>query len=132
MAVIMLLSLCAAELSAKSVTPYPLEPLDTSSPRATLQSLLDNSKEGASAYLKGNRRDARAFARRAMECLDLEQELPDLREAIGLESLLYLLEILHRIDLPPIDTIPDKEAVQERKITRWTIPHTPVIATRNV
>ncbi|MDQ1240061.1 MAG: MscS family rane protein [Thermodesulfobacteriota bacterium] len=111
---------------AEPVTPYPLEPLDTSSPRATLQSLIDSSREAAAAYLKGDRKDARASARRAMECLDLEQELPDLREALGLESMLYLLEVLHRIDLPPMETVPDKEDVQERKIKSWTIPHTPI------
>jgi MscS family membrane protein len=111
---------------AEPVTPYPLEPLDTSSPRATLQSLIDSSREAAAAYLKDNRKDARASALRAMECLDLEQELPDLRQAVGLESMLYLLEVLHRIDLPPMETIPDKDAVQDRKITSWTIPHTPI------
>ncbi len=125
-AFIALLLLWAAELPVNAAAPYPLEPLDTSSPRATLQSLLDSSKEAASAYLKGDRKQARAFAQRAMACLDLEQELPDLRQAMGLESMLYLLEVLHRIDLPPIDTIPDKEAVHERKITEWTIPHTPI------
>ncbi|MGC8908239.1 MAG: hypothetical protein ACP5M0_12465, partial [Desulfomonilaceae bacterium] len=67
-ALLVLLLLWAAELPANSTTPYPLEPLDTSSPRATLQSLIDSSKEASSAYLRGDRKDARASARRAMEC----------------------------------------------------------------
>ncbi len=124
--VTVLLMVLGSGLFAKAATPYPLEPLDTSSPRATLQSLIDSSKEASSAYLKGNRKEARVSARRAMECLDLEQELPDLREALGLESMLYLMEVLHRIDLPPMETIPDKEGVQKEKISSWTIPHTPI------
>jgi len=56
--------------------------------------------------------------------MNLDQELADLRQSVGFESMLYLGEILHRIDIPPYDDIPDKKAVQEQKITTWTIPHT--------
>jgi len=106
--------------------PHPLEPVDTSSPRGTLESFIDKSREAALAYRRGNYEEAKMFSRRILQCMNLDQELPDLREAVGFESMLYLGEVLHRIEIPPYDDIPDKKAVQEQKITSWAIPHTPI------
>jgi len=111
---------------AQPVMPHPLEPVDTSSPRGTLESFIDKSREAALAYRRGNYEEAKMFSRRILQCMNLDQELPDLREAVGFESMLYLGEVLHRIEIPPYDDIPDKKAVQEQKITSWAIPHTPI------
>lgn len=105
---------------------YPLEPVDTSSPRATLKSFIELGRQAALAYKKGDHKETRDFVLRLLDCLNLDQELPDLKRAVGLEAILYLGEVLHRIDIPPYDEIPDKKAVEEQKITSWTIPHTPI------
>ncbi|MFH0959789.1 MAG: mechanosensitive ion channel family protein [Pseudomonadota bacterium] len=105
---------------------HPLEPVDVSSPRATLESFIKISRKAAEAYRAGNYRDAKTFGNRLLQTLNLDQELPDLKEAIGFESALYLAEILHRIDIPPYGDIPDKGAVQDQKITSWTIPNTQI------
>jgi len=111
---------------AMPVITNPLEPVDTSSPRATLESFIENSREALLAYRNGNHHEAEDFIRKLLRCLNLDQELPDLREAIGFESILYLGETLHRIKIPPYDDIPDQKVVQGQKITSWSIPHTPI------
>jgi MscS family membrane protein len=110
---------------AESAT-HPLEPIDISSPRATLESFIQSSHKAASAYMAGDFQEAEVYVKRLLQCLNLDEELPDLREAIGFESMLYLAEILHRIEIPPYDGIPDQKAVRDQKITSWTIPYTPI------
>ncbi len=105
---------------------HPLDPVDISSPRATLESFIQNSHKAASAYMAGDFQEAEVYVKRLLQCLNLDEELPDLREAIGFESMLYLAEILHRIEIPPYDDIPDQKAVLDQKITSWTIPYTPI------
>jgi MscS family membrane protein len=105
---------------------FPLEPVDVSSPRATLESFVQDNRKAATAYMSGNLREAKFYVKRLSRCLNLDKELPDLRQAIGFESILYLAEVLHRIEMPPFTDIPDQQAVQDQKITSWTIPHTPI------
>ncbi len=67
-----------------------------------------------------------AQVRRALRTLDL----PDVGEAllfeIGIADALYLYETLSRIDLPPLDAIPDATAVAAQHLTRWSIPGTEI------
>jgi MscS family membrane protein len=57
-------------------------------------------------------------------------DLPDVGEAllfgIGIADALYLYETLSRIDLPPLDSIPDATAVAAQHLTRWSIPGTEI------
>ena len=115
----------AGTVFAESAT-HPLEPIDISSPRATLESFIQSSHKAASAYMAGDFQEADVYVTRLLQCLNLDEELPDLREAIGFESMLYLVEILHRIEIPPYDDVPDQKAVRDQKITSWTIPYTPI------
>ena len=48
---------------------HPLEPVDVSSPRATLESFIQNSRKAAEAYKAGNYHDAKKFARRLLQTL---------------------------------------------------------------
>ncbi len=129
----MAMAICAALFLATDglvfatlVTTNPLEPVDTSSPRSTLKSFVENSHEALLSYRKGNHHETEEFIQRLLGCLNLEHELPDLREAVGFEAILYLGETLHRLKIPPYEDIPDKKAVQEQKITSWSIPNTPI------
>ncbi|MGO8881473.1 MAG: mechanosensitive ion channel domain-containing protein [Desulfomonilaceae bacterium] len=126
------LALCAlvsglsAGIASADQTLFPLDPVDVSSPRATLESFVEDNSKAASAYMSGNVEEAKVYVKRLLQCLNLDQELPDLKRAIGFESILYLVEVLHRIEIPPYADIPDRKAVQDQKITSWTIPHTPI------
>ncbi len=106
----------------------PLQPPDTSSPRATFGSFLDNTR-GAydvlmpayATYLAApnlfppeasRKAEARAqdLLDRAVRTLNLSGIPPALRQKVGLERALLLKEVLDRIPLPAQDEIPDAAA----------------------
>jgi MscS family membrane protein len=125
MACLLLLSICGSSASADQAF-HPLAPPDTTSPRATLKTFLDNMNDAVHAYKAGRREEAISFANRAARCLNLEKEPPALRYVLGFYATLYLKETLDRIDIPPYDEIPDAQAVRTEKISSWTIPYTEI------
>ena len=126
------LALCAlvsglsAGIASADRELHPLQPVDVSSPRATLESFIQDNRKAASAYMAGNLQEAKVYVNRLLQCLNLDKELPDLKRAIGFESILYLVEVLHRIEMPSFTDVPDQQAVQDQKITSWTLPYTPI------
>jgi MscS family membrane protein len=105
---------------------HPLAPPDTSSPRATLKTFLDNTNSAVNAFKAGRKDEAMALANRAARCLNLEKEPPALRDVMGFYSTLYLKETLDRIEIPSDDKIPDAEGLRTAKISSWTIPYTEI------
>jgi MscS family membrane protein len=106
----------------------PLAPPDTASPAATVATLL-NGVEAAYATRATGRADAarvEELLQRAIEALDLTAVPPEFRRVQGVESALLLYEILSRLDLPPEGSVPDVTTVADGKLTRWTIPDTPI------
>ena len=108
-------------------SPYfALEPLDTSSPRATM----DSFQRYASAYGTSlHSPDSVSFTpeaamARAIHCFDLSEVAPILADSIGRESVLLLSEILNRIPVPDPDEIPDRDEVLKNELERWYIPLT--------
>ena len=66
---------------------------------------------------------------RAVRTLDLSEVPEALRDDIGIESILQLKEIFDRIQLPPVDTVPDSGMVaaarqQGSGVLRWRYPNT--------
>lgn len=131
---ILLLSATASQALRKG----PLDPADTSSPRATLNSFIDgcndiyarvrNEKE---AGLKTARKSHRNNARRIFRCLDLSTEAGFLVEHTAGIAAVSLKETLDRIEIPPLDQIPGKEELEAaivagEPIKKWTIPHTEI------
>ena len=106
---------------------HPLAPPDRSSPRATLETFLDEMNRAVHAYAQGDHKtEALASVQRAEQCLDVEQLPASLRFMIGFYASLFLKETLDRIEIPPYEDIPDAKAVQADKITSWTIPYTDI------
>lgn len=115
---------------------HPLQPSDTSSPRATLASFIDSCNEfydlsKAERQTKEASPKSVSALERILDCLDLSKLPSELRDTIGLESAIYLKEVLDRIELPTDKQIPGVEAVQSdtnsEEITRWRIPLTRMI-----
>jgi MscS family membrane protein len=107
---------------------FPLEPPDTSSPRATLTSFIyytDKLYETAGNF-EGNLSLQREFLQRAERCFDFSQVPPSVLEDVRTESVLRLREILDRMELPELADIPDKHEVKASKIKLWRIPHTEI------
>lgn len=126
----------AAGAQEKGRPPHPLEGADTSSPRATLRSFISITNEAYRIYLagEGSRRSTILQARRTIEratrCLDLSEIPPTASEELSLKAHIQLFDILHRIDLPPYEAIPDATAYQDKEEARWTIPHTQISIAR--
>ena len=130
---------------AQSPALHPLEPPDTSSPRATLQSFLVSMQEASDAFnslmatyrgqpglyfspaAQEHHARFRSLFVRAKSCLNLSGMAPTIKDKVGLESQLFLKEIFDRIELPPLESVPDAEEMAEAGFDRWRIPHTEMI-----
>jgi MscS family membrane protein len=118
-------------------TVHPLEPLDRSSPRATLTSFLaitDEIGQAVIQYLQTQNAASihtiRGFVAKAMRSLDLSEIAPTARIEVGQDATTLLWEILARIELPPMASVPDLATMEDRirdgKPAHWTIPHTEI------
>ena len=106
---------------------YPLEPPDTSSPRATMKTFMGNMNRAYQLHLVKDYTEAiYVHLDRAARCLDLSEIAPNLIEDVGLESALLLKEIFDRIELPPYEKIPANKEVEYEELIRWVVPHTAI------
>jgi MscS family membrane protein len=119
---------------------YPLEPVDLSSPRATLNSFLTIS-DAIKLDVRDSYRQApsRASVARIHDSFtklermfDLSGIPPAARFDLGRDGIVYLHEVLSRIELPPETDIPDAAAYADDKPVSWTIPHTEITLERAV
>jgi MscS family membrane protein len=70
-------------------------------------------------------------AGRVMRTLDLSEVAPSARIEVGYEAFTLLYETLARIELPPMEEIPDASAFENAEgPAKWTIPHTAIIIAR--
>ena len=121
---------------------HPLEPLDTSSPRATMATFLDVTDEVASRYLAYVSSPSRETFKAAWSLrpkytglFDLSNVPPASRAKVGAETFLLLWDVLARVELPPLEEIPDAAAVatdeaKDGPALRWRIPGTEIAIAR--
>jgi MscS family membrane protein len=117
--------LAATSPGAYSSAEHPLEPPDRSSPRATLTTFLDSIDSAWALYSAGDAGFEKPL-RDARECMDLSEIPPLVLYDVAAETALVLKEVLDRIELPALDETPDRTAVEELGLTRWTLPHTEI------
>ena len=129
-------------LPAQAAGDHPLRPIDTSSPRATLQSFMEITDSlyrrtssifedyGNSTQLyptvEQRRMQLKVFADipSAVRILDVSNILPVLRDSVSVERMLQFREILDRIEIPNFADIPDREEMARTGAKRWRIPDT--------
>ena len=127
-----------------SVAKNPLQPIDTSSPRATLQGFLETTNQSYAersalfeSYIRSGRlyfspeekatlHDFMALLETAERTLDLSELPPATVRESSLRLVLQLKEILDRVELPPLDSIPDEQAMAKAEFKRWTLPGTEI------
>lgn len=142
-----LLLVWAGPLGADDIKP--LEPIDTSSPRTTLQGFIEfmndasqKSNRLVDEYLASSRlyltpEEADTILRVKVDlyssgrALDLTGIPPAMIEEATRRLSLQLKEVLDRIELPPWDTIPDAKAMAASEFKRWTIPGTEIRIVRS-
>ena len=106
---------------------------DTSSPQATLRSLIDACNEAAdlirdSGVLRPNQARITPAGRKMIDCLDTSRLPVYSAEMRATEVAVCIKEILDRYDLPPWDEIPDTRAIEAsggfEQLSVWRIPGT--------
>jgi MscS family membrane protein len=127
-----------------------LRPIDASSPLSTLEGFLDSVNRSHELVVEADgalrarppamsteqalELEAKAdkLLRRAVGALDLSQVAQTLRHDVGVEAALKLKEILDRIPLPPLESVPDAGQVEARRDSgnpgplRWRLPNTEI------
>ena len=129
---------------ANTADVNPLRPIDTSSPRATLQGFVvtmdeiylgmkDVLQEYAASqrlYLTPDERrkqlEVLSTAAKAIKVLDLSGIPPVLRDTVAPERAIQLKEIFDRIEFPSFESIPDQDAVARASSKRWRLPGTEI------
>ncbi|MEI6268784.1 MAG: mechanosensitive ion channel domain-containing protein [Methylococcaceae bacterium] len=127
-------------MPAGAIEQNPLKPIDTSSPRATLQGFLDFTNEGyvmgvgqVQSYLASSNlyltpeqiasmHDALHRQVSAQRALDLSEIPPAMIFESSRRLAIQLKEVLDRIDLPLIESIPDAQSMVKAEFKQWTIP----------
>lgn len=130
--------LCMVQpLPTHAADGHPLAPLDTSSPRATLDSFLSATDELgrlAAAYREQPTRDQHARMakqlHRVRRLLDLSDVPVTAQREVGSDAVVELMDVLGRIDLPAADRVPDEAAMKVRADAgtppSWRIPNTEI------
>ena len=126
--------------SASAGAASALKPIDTSSPRATLQGFLEFMNEGyasgaglvrsylASSNLYLTPEDGASIQRAfryqqaAQRALDLSEVPPAMVHESARRLAVQLKEVLDRLDVPPVESIPDAPAMANAEVKAWTLP----------
>jgi len=133
-----------------------LKPIDNTTPRSTLNGFLDSVNRAYAMVMETNAalkadppkitvKEARNVEKmalnlmnRAVNTLDLSKIPQAIRNDVGIESVLQLKEILDRMMLPLLDSVPDmdmvmaerdrlsKTALGNTRPVRWRIPNTSI------
>ncbi|MGB3052406.1 MAG: mechanosensitive ion channel domain-containing protein, partial [Polyangiales bacterium] len=114
---------------------HPLEPPITSSPRETLTTFLTSVDEmlvlirdaGTGKRSREGLQRLTEYDTRSRRTLDMSGVAPEARVETSANVQLYLYEVLSRIELPSMDSIPDDDAIAANpELDRWTLPHTEI------
>ena len=108
---------------------FILRPVDTSSPRATLESVQQEMKLAFQSFLQG-KRDIQQFVRRASRTLDLSEIPPALREREEVESMYLLIDILDRMESISPEEVPGADEVANDQLDRWNLRDTDIVIAR--
>jgi MscS family membrane protein len=122
----------APHASASEEIISPLEPADTSSPRATLKSFRENYDRAMRDYYEFRLRDLvdRAARVRALRTLDSSKLPPAQARRLAGEAMILLYEVLDKVELPPYEEVPDAAAMlalPAGEPRRWRLPGTEFI-----
>jgi len=137
-------SVFAFSNAAKTAEVNPLRPVDTASPRETLQDFvvtMDGIYRGMKDILQEYAASERLYptsderrrqvgvlsaAAKAIRVLDLSDIPPVLQQTVAAERALQLKEILDRIELPSLESVPDRNAAVGLPSKRWRLPETEI------
>ena len=111
-----------------------IRPIRTDSPRNTLKSFLRLRDELEQTLRSYRLNKSRELAKRLHvigsqfhALLNLSSVPPSSRREIGTDTTAYLLDILGRVELPKLESVPDEAAFEDDvSPAKWRIPGTPI------
>jgi len=109
----------------------PLQPADTSSPRATLKAFRDNFDRAFRSYYETGLREGvdHGARERSFRTLDISKLPPAQARRLAAEAMLLIYEVLDKLALPPYEEIPDAAAMAEiadGEPRQWQVPGTEI------
>jgi MscS family membrane protein len=116
----------------------PLLAVDTSSPQATVRTFyeLTEALETSTLALKASptatrQAEVESLVGKAISIFDLSKVPPLARRDVGGDALVFLVDVLRRIEVPRLESIPDAKAFpDEDKPASWTMPGTEIVIVR--
>ncbi len=110
---------------AQDASSDPLLAVDNYSPRASLDSFLRNIDALVALRAAGApMTEQRARLRAAVESFDFEATPYASSTQEQIRRLFMAREVIARLPMPPLATVPDHAAVQERGLDSWVVPGT--------
>ncbi|MGD9138794.1 MAG: hypothetical protein PVH42_18670, partial [Desulfobacterales bacterium] len=112
-----------------------IKPIRTDSPRNTLKSFLrlrDELEQTLRSYRLNNKprelaEQIEVISDQLVALLDLSSVARASRREIGIDTTAYLLDILGRVELPDLESVPDEEAfADDVSPAKWRISGTPI------
>jgi len=131
--VVLLCSLALiSTVKAASIPEHPLEPVNTSGPRATLRTFMTNADKAFAEFKQSGYRtkEALKYIQRAAGTLNMSHIPSALHEDVGFESTLQLKVILDNIDVPDLNTVPEVKDFKGSEDRFWRIPHSDITIAR--
>ena len=132
-AALTVLTLVAQVVAAQDEPENPLEPLDASSPRASIESFIEQATVTEEAALRYRSDRSLAAQEAYFEEVERTRELFDLSEVpaasqgeVVEENFVSLADILLRVPLPEPGEMPDADTVASEELTQWTLPGTEI------
>jgi len=129
-------------IAGTATAGHPLEPVDTSSPRATIESFYALTKETSELYFKF--RDSPSpdtqsalwkVTDKSRRLFDLSKTPPAVQRKVADETFYLLWEVIARLDMPDLESIPGASAYaaqseKTEEVIRWFIPGTEISIVR--
>ena len=143
-----IITLCVLQMwvmpANAGVDNNPLKPIDTSSPRATLQGFIEFTNKAygegfglLNAYMDSSElyltaaeivslKEVRHYQKSAERALDLSELPPATVDETSRRLMVQLKEVLDRIDIPAMESIPDAQMMAKSEFKYWVIPNTEI------
>lgn len=133
---------CSASVAAQTRNMTPFAQADTSSPRAVLATFLagiehnlSNDQKAFTSYIESDRlysndEEERLWAEnelsflRGLETMDLSGLPSGFIDALAVEKIILLVDVLSRVEIPPLSEVPTHDMMKALGETSWRIPNT--------